>query len=118
MIRTQKSTGGDDFAGMCEDNRIIQVFLPPRASNQRQSLDLCLSGMRKKVIRLKKAENSKIQTQHIVQILDEFARAATPTNIISSFRNAGIDRLLEKMIGPGGDVICHRLCRVSPYERI
>jgi hypothetical protein len=69
--------------------------------------------MRKKVIRLKKAENSKIQTQHIVQILDEFARAATPTNIISSFRNAGIDRLLEKMIGPGGDVICHRLCRVN-----
>jgi hypothetical protein len=35
-------------------------------------------------------------------------------NIVSAFRNAGINRILEKMVGPTGDVICNSLCLVTP----
>jgi hypothetical protein len=98
---------GDDFAAMCQDNRIVPVFLPPHASNQLQPLDLCIFGVTKKIIRFNKTEKHEIQTRHIVAILEGFAQAATPANIVSSFRNAGIDRLLEKTTGPSGDLVCH-----------
>jgi hypothetical protein len=35
-------------------------------------------------------------------------------NSVSSFRNAGIDRVLEKMSGPSGELIWDALCRVNP----
>jgi hypothetical protein len=68
----------------------------------------------KKAIRLHQVENWKMQTQHICLILEDFVQAATPMNRVNSFRNAGIDRVLEKTAGPSGEVIWDALCRVSP----
>jgi hypothetical protein len=82
---------GDDFAGMCEENRTVPIFLLPQASNRFQPLTLRIFGGTKKVIRFNQVENRKVQTQHIVQILEGLACDATPMNIVSSFRNAGIE---------------------------
>jgi hypothetical protein len=35
-------------------------------------------------------------------------------NSVSPSRNAGIDRVLEKMAGPSGELIWDAVCRVSP----
>jgi hypothetical protein len=107
-------TSRDDFTGICEQNRIVPVFLPLHTSNQLQPLDLCIFGVTQKAIRLHQVEDWKIQAQYICLILEEFVQAATPMNIVSAFRNAGIDRVLEKMAGPVGELIWEALCRVSP----
>jgi hypothetical protein len=53
----------------------------------------------KKLIRFNKMESFKIQTNHIAPILEGFVEAATTMNVVNSFRNAGINRILEKVQG-------------------
>jgi hypothetical protein len=68
-----------------------------------------------RVLNPRKSLDAQIYSEtHIVQILEGFARTATPMNIVSSARNSGIDRVLEKRAGPTGDMICHPLCKVNP----
>jgi hypothetical protein len=50
-------------------------------------------------------EKPNIQTQHVVQVVCAFMAAAVPVNIIKSFRNSGINLIVDKN---------YLLCRVIP----
>jgi hypothetical protein len=97
---------GAEFEQLCTDNKIICVFLPPHSSNQLQPLDLSLFGVTKKrLVQVNGLESHKVQTRHIHKVVNCFMEAATPSNIVGTFRRAGIAVVYENE---------QLLCRVSP----
>jgi hypothetical protein len=46
-------------------------------------------------------------------VLEAFVQAAAPRNVISSFRNAGISLILDKMIAPDEKEFPHPICPVT-----
>jgi hypothetical protein len=87
---------GEEFRQMCQESNIIAIFLPPHSSNQLQMLDLSIFGVTKRMIaRVNKLEKVNVQTTHIHQILQGFYSAATPANIVASFRNAGVSLAIK-----------------------
>jgi hypothetical protein len=87
---------GPTFETLCHDNKITPIFLPPHSSNQLQPLDVSVFGITKGYInRANKLEKNNVQTDHIVRILKGFYAAASPPNIIETFRNAGISLILD-----------------------
>jgi hypothetical protein len=102
---------GDLFQSLCHDNHIVPIFIPPHSSNQLQPLDVSTFGVAKAYIsRVNKLEKVNIQTDHIVRILKGFHLAASPPNIIATFRNAGISITLD--LGPNGEPQC--VVKVTP----
>jgi hypothetical protein len=87
---------GASFQTLCQDNNIVPILLPPHSSNQLQPLDVSTFGIAKGYIsRVNKLEKVNIQTDHIVRILKGFYLAASPPNIVATFRNAGISVTLD-----------------------
>jgi hypothetical protein len=77
-------------------HEIIPIWLPAHSSNQLQPLDLCLFGILKRLIsRLNKIESVNIQSDHIARVYCSFFSAATPMNIIKSFKNGGLNQKLH-----------------------
>jgi hypothetical protein len=76
---------------MCRQKKIKFLFLPPHSSHQLQCLDVSLFGLTKRhVSSYNRQSNLNVQTSHIIKVVSSFVRAATPSNITASFRNAGI----------------------------
>jgi hypothetical protein len=92
---------------------VVPLFIPPHSSNQIQPLDLCAFGLTKKILRYNNMQKSRIQTYHILEVLDAFSQAARRRNITASFRNAGISLALKNFTLPGGNDILHTVCRVT-----
>jgi hypothetical protein len=82
--------------------------------NQLQPLDVCIFGMTKKLIQFTETESRQIQNRHIAQILEGLGHRAPLMTIVSALRNAGINGILEKMVGPTVDMMCNPLCLVTP----
>jgi hypothetical protein len=85
------SHAGPGVDALCEANNVTLMFLPPHSSHFLQCLDVSLFGIVKNNIRkINKTEDVNVQTSHIIQVLNGFMSAATPTNIIKSYRNSGL----------------------------
>jgi hypothetical protein len=96
----------DDFNTLCSEFGVIPVFLPPHSSNQTQVLDLSIFGLTKRLIaHINRVEDTNIQSDHIAKVVCSFMSAASPMNIIKSFRNAGISLAVEH-----GTL----LCKITP----
>jgi hypothetical protein len=97
------SHSGEIFRVLCNENGIIPVLLPPHASNQLQMLDLCLFAVTKRKIEyLNQAIKKTSPIHHIVTVTNGFISAATPENIVASFRNGGVSLVLDD----GGLIRC------------
>jgi hypothetical protein len=90
------SHAGEYFDWACSEYNFLPFFIPPHSSNQLQMLDLCLFGITKRLIsRLNKAEKINIQSDHIIKIMNSFLSAAVPKTITASFRNAGLELIMD-----------------------
>jgi hypothetical protein len=82
---------GPDISQLCTAHNVHLLFIPPHSSHFLQCLDVCIFGLTKRIISsLNRTEDVNIQTQHLIKMVNGFLAAATPTNIIKSFKNAGI----------------------------
>jgi hypothetical protein len=82
---------------LCEANNVKLFPLPPHSSNQLQALDLSLFGVTKRLMaRVNRMETVNVQSKHIAQVVCAFLSAATPLNIVASFRNAGIGLVVDQ----------------------
>jgi hypothetical protein len=87
---------------------IVPLPLPPHSSNQVQALDLCIFGVTKRhIMRINRMETLNIQSKHIAQVVCGFFAAATPVNIVQSFRNAGIGLIVQDG---------RLLCKIDPSQ--
>jgi hypothetical protein len=105
---------------MCRNNNIKFLFLPPHSSHQLQCLDVSLFGITKREISsCNRKDNLNIQTSHIIKVASSFVRAATPNNITSSFRNAGISLYSDDHLRIHCRVTPQTVRRIdSPYVRL
>jgi hypothetical protein len=91
MDNCSAHTSGDIFERLCQELCIIPVFIPPHSSHMLQMLDLSLFGITKRAIaQLNKRRKRYVQMKHIADIIEGFLKAATPGNIVASFRKGGI----------------------------
>jgi hypothetical protein len=82
---------GPDISDLCDHNHLQLLYIPPHSSHFLQCLDVSVFGLTKKSISdLNKIENANVQTKHIVKMVNGFLAAATPPNIVKSFKNSGI----------------------------
>jgi hypothetical protein len=87
---------------------VTPLPLPPHSSNQLQALDLSIFGVTKRHIqRINRMENLNIQSKHIAQVVCSFMAAATPVNVVRTFRNAGIVLVVGNT---------RLFCRVDPTQ--
>jgi hypothetical protein len=85
------------FAQICQDHRIVPIFLPPHSFNQLQVLDLSLFGVTKRLIaHVNRMEGVTVQTMHVSDVVNAFIAACTPINVVKSLRNAGISLLSDE----------------------
>jgi hypothetical protein len=82
---------GPCITDLCDRNRLQLLYIPPHSSHFLQCLDVSVFGLTKKAISdLNRTEDANPQTKHIVKMVNGFLSAATPTNVVMSFRNSGI----------------------------
>jgi hypothetical protein len=92
---------GPEFLELCSEHNLSPVFIPQHSSHQVQPLNLCIFGITKKLIgRLNKLEKMNVQTAHIVQLVNTFIAAATPSNIIQTFHSASISLVADTIDDP------------------
>jgi hypothetical protein len=90
---------GDIFLDLAMEENIIPLYIPPHSSNQLQPCDLCLFGLTKRqIIRINKLPEGNAQSLHIAKVICGYLIAATPINVVQSFRNAGISLRLDGVI--------------------
>jgi hypothetical protein len=100
---------GLDVEEVCEAHGVIICPLPPHSSNQIQPLDLSTFGITKRLIaRINRMETVNIQSSHIGQVVSAFMSASSPSNVVGTFRSAGIVLFL------GLDLKLY--CHVSPEQ--
>jgi hypothetical protein len=69
-------------------------------------LDLSIFGITKRLVaRVNRMESMNVQTDHIAKVVCSFMAAATPVNIVKTFRRAGICLVLDD------DIVRCRVCR-------
>jgi hypothetical protein len=107
---------GSEFLEICAEHNLIPIFIPPHSSHQVQPLDLCIFGVTKKLIgRLNRLEKMNVQTAHVAQIVNSFLAAATPSNIVETFRGAGISLVVDLIDDPkDGQRKPYPVCAVTP----
>jgi hypothetical protein len=77
---------------------IVPLPLPPHSSNQFQALDLSIFGVTKRhILRMNKTENLNVESKHIAYVVCSFMSAATPVNVVQTFRNAGVVLAVEEV---------------------
>jgi hypothetical protein len=75
----------------------MPLFLPVQSSNRLQPLNLFVYGLTKRLlIRVNRIKKPNVQTQHVGQIVYAFMSAVVHLNLVKSFRNPGIDLLLDE----------------------
>jgi hypothetical protein len=69
--------------------------LPPHSSNQLQPLGVSTFGTTKRhLAKVNRMDSVNVQSQHIAQVVSSFMSAASPVNIVGTFRSAGIALIL------------------------
>jgi hypothetical protein len=87
----------DYFLDMCFEESIVPIPIPPHSSNQLQPCDLCLFGATKQAIhRMNTMMDGNPQSVHIARVVGGYIAAATPMNIVASFRNAGLSLCIDQ----------------------
>jgi hypothetical protein len=80
------------FESLYAQHGITICLLPPHSSNQTQPLDLSTFGNTKRLLaRANRMERMNIQSLHIAHGMSTFMSAASPLNLVTTFRNAGIN---------------------------
>jgi hypothetical protein len=103
---------GEEFEVLCEGEVVCPVFIPPHSSHLVQPLDLSLFGLMKKSIsKINTGAKCNVQTKHIVRIIAALQSAAVWTNVVATFRAAGIS-LIDVL---DGQKILYPLCVVTTY---
>ena len=77
---------------LAENHNINLVFLPPHSSHLLQPLDLGIFGVFKGVLARMRVNKKRFSDQSIqvIKIIGALSRTASPLNIVSAFRAAGI----------------------------
>jgi hypothetical protein len=94
---------GPEVDELCAEHGVAFCPLPPHSSNQIQPLDLSTFGITKRhIARVNRMENVNIQSTHIAQVVSSFMSAASPLNVVGTFRRAGIRMRLDS----DGRLVC------------
>lgn len=97
---------GPDITALANQNNLHFLYIPPHSSHFLQCLDVSVFGITKRLIaNINRVEKVNIQTEHMIRLVNGFLAAAVPTNIIKSFKNAGIS-----IARTGRDI----RCKVTP----
>jgi hypothetical protein len=97
---------GREVDDACDAKGVIMCPFPPHSSNQVQPLDVSTFGITKRhIARVNRMENVNVQSRHIAQVVCSFMSAASPINIVGTFRHAGI----ALTIAPDRTLFC-RVC--------
>lgn len=86
----------DYFLDECIYRKIFPIFLVPHSSDQTQMLDLGIFGIQKKNIsKIRPEKNLSSQSKQIIKILNSWFSVATPSNITSAYKQAGLVPFME-----------------------
>lgn len=86
----------DFFLDECVFNKVIPIILAPHSSDQTQMLDLGIFGPPKKYIsKIKPDKFLSSQYKQIIRIINSWQAVATPSNITSAFKQAGLRPYIE-----------------------